>query len=98
MKITDKTLDTLLELSGLVVKDKKEREALKKQLSETLSYVENLEEIDTEGVEPAYFSSDENKNQFFEDGEENKRGLLREEALKLAAERYKKFFKVKRIL
>jgi len=98
MKITDKILDNLLLLSGLQAKDKKEREALKEQLSETLAYVENLEELNTENIKPAYFSSDENKNQVFYDGEKNLRGLKREDALHLAKRKSSRFFKVKRIL
>lgn len=98
MKITDKLLDQLIEMSGLKIKDSRERSLLKKQLSETLSYVENLEELNTRDVEPAYFSSDELKNQYFEDGEKNLRGFSRKQALKLARDVYKSFFKVKRII
>ncbi len=98
MKITDKLLEHLLEMSGLAIKNNKEKELLKRQLSETLSYVDNLEEISTRGVKPAYFSSRSLKNQAFKDGEKNMRGLKREEALKLAKSTYKDFFKVKRII
>ena len=98
MKITKKILEQLLKLSGLKTKDEKEKEILIKQISETLVYFENLEEIDTSKVKPAYFSSDDNKNQFFLDGEKNKRGLKREGALRLSQYKDKKYFKVKRII
>ncbi len=96
VKIKKDDLEKLLKISALKV-DEGERKVLLKQLSETLKYVENLEEVNIEGVEPAYFSATSEKNQVFSDGQKNTRRLDRKTALSLAKRSTSKYFKVKRI-
>lgn len=51
MKIDEDTIDHISELSKLRP-EKNERERFKEDLSKILSFVEKLEELDTEGIEP----------------------------------------------
>ncbi|MFA9288421.1 MAG: Asp-tRNA(Asn)/Glu-tRNA(Gln) amidotransferase subunit GatC [Weeksellaceae bacterium] len=75
-----------------------EVEKFKKQLEDTISYVENLDELDTAKVEPTLHSTNVN-NIYFEDGTENKRLFTTDEALKNApTQPKKKMFTVKRIM
>ena len=66
------------------------------QLSETLDYVENLNELKTDSVKEAHSVID-SKDVFFEDGEENKRGLSEKEVSKNAKLKNNQFV-VERIL
>lgn len=67
------------------------------QLTETLNYVKNLQELDTNHVAVTDHTV-EAKNVFFEDGEENARGFAPEEALLNAKNKKNNYFIVKRIL
>ena len=60
-----------------------EVEKFKKQLEDTINYVENLDELDTKEVKPTSHSTDVT-NVYFEDGTENKRLFTTDEALKNA--------------
>ncbi len=77
--------------------DEKNIEKFRSQLSETLKYVENLDELDTKGVEPTSHSTNVT-NVYFEDGVENTRQFTREEALKNGKKTKKGQFVVNRIL
>ena len=55
MSIDQQTLSKLEKLSHLTIAEEKREEVLQ-QLSEILAYVENLNELDTEGLE-SYFST-----------------------------------------
>ena len=68
-----------------------------KQLSETLSYVENLNELDTKNVKPTSQTANL-QDVFFKDGKENKRLLTTEEALKNAKKKKNGLFLVERII
>lgn len=58
MRIDDSTIERISELAKLRP-DQEEREGLKKDLTEILAFVEKLEELDTEGVEPLRHMLDE---------------------------------------
>jgi len=75
----------------------KEIKRFQKQLTETLDYVKNLQELDTSQV-AATDHTVEVKNVFFEDGEKNTRRLAPEEALLNAKNKKNNYFIVKRIL
>lgn len=82
-----KTLDKkgvqhLAKLATLDVSSK-EVEKYQQDLGETLKYVENLQELDTESIEPTSHVAD-TKNVSFADGDNNDRGLTTIEALKNA--------------
>jgi len=72
-------------------------EAYRKQLSETVSYIENMSELDTKGVEPTSHSTNMT-NVFFEDGTKNKRLLSQDEATSNAKLTKKGKFVVKRLM
>lgn len=74
---------------------KDEEEKFGKQLEETLNYIENLESVDTDGVEPTSQVTGL-ENVLRED--EAKPSLSQEEALKNAKSTHNGFFKVKGIL
>lgn len=81
-------------LANLPLTDEEE-EKYSKQLSETLDYVNKLEEIDTTNVEPtSQVTGLENVTR----DDEVLPSLSQEEALKNAKSTYKGYFKVKAIL
>lgn len=74
--LTNKEIIHLAELAGLHLTDK-EIEEIRIKLSETLDYVGNLNELNTASVVPTSQTTGLN-NIFFSDGEENKRGLVKD--------------------
>lgn len=68
-----------------------------KQLSETLDYVKNLQELDTNNVKTTDHTVDA-QNVYFEDGKKNSRGLSQQEALANSKSKKNSYFVVKRIL
>ncbi len=68
-----------------------------KQLIETINYVENLDELDTTGVEPTSHST-KLSNVFFADGTTNERTFTQEEALKNGKKTKRKMFVVERLM
>ena len=86
----------LAKLANLQLTDG-EIEKYQKQLSETIHYVENLDELDTKDVQPTSQTTDL-QDIFFEDGEENKRVFSQEEATENAKNKKEGAFVVKRIL
>ena len=72
-----------------------EKRKFEKQLSETAEYVKELEQVNTDGVDPiSQVTGLENVTR----DDEIKPSLTQEEALKNAKSTYKGFFKVKGIL
>lgn len=69
----------------------------KDQLTETLKYIENLSELDTENVEPAHNITGM-ENIGFEDGAQNSRGFTQDQALVGSKNIKKSSFVVKRIM
>ena len=57
MQVDDKLLEKLEKLSYLKV-DQSKREEIKEQLSEIVSFVDNLSELDTEGVDDKFAMDD----------------------------------------
>lgn len=86
----------LAKLANLTLTDA-EIEKYSKQLTETIDYAKNLEELDTSKVKPTA-SSAQLENVYFEDGTKNTRGLSAEDAIKNAKEKKDKYFKVGRIM
>lgn len=77
--------------------DSSEIEKYQSQLTETIHYVENLDELDTSNVQPTSHSTNV-QNVFFEDGEKNERGLSQKEALQNAKNTKNGQFVVPRIM
>lgn len=58
MKITDETVDHIAHLARLEFKGEAKQE-IKADLENIISFMEVLQEVDTEGVEPLMFMNDE---------------------------------------
>ena len=72
-------------------------EKYRKQLSETISYVENLDELNTSGVEPTSHST-KLGNVYFDDGTKNERLLTQKQAIVNSKHVKKEQFVVKRLM
>ncbi|CAN5192222.1 Asp-tRNA(Asn)/Glu-tRNA(Gln) amidotransferase subunit GatC [soil metagenome] len=72
-------------------------EKFRNQLTETLNYFENLDELDTTNVAPTSHSTDV-KNVYFEDGTQNERQFSQQEALKNGKHTKRNMFMVPRIM
>lgn len=94
MKITDELMEKIAHLARLEIKDS-EREALKKDMNDILAWVDKLKEVDTEGVEPLVYMSNEIDN-VREDKVENQ--LPQQEALDNAPDSDGKFFRVPKVI
>lgn len=93
MKIDKQTLEKIAHLARLDLDPGKEKDMLK-SLSEILTWVEKLNELNTEDVEPLTNMSME-MNMFRSD--EVKGHLEREKGLKNAPKKDEKFFKVPKV-
>ena len=85
----------LAQLSGLSLTDS-QIEKYKTQLEETISYIENLNELKTEKVNPT-FNTTALTNVYFCDGEKNDSSLSNSEIFQDAKNKEKKYFKVSSI-
>ena len=100
MSNTNLTKDDILriaKLANLEVTDEAEIKKYTEQLSETIQYVENLNELDTSKTKPSSHSIDLH-NVFFEDGTKNERGLTQDQAIKNAQQHKNGRFIVPRIM
>lgn len=94
MEITDAMVDKLAHLARLKFNEE-EKKAIKKDLEKMIAFVEKLDELKLEDVEPLLHMSDE-VNVLRED--EVKGSISREEALKNAALHDEQFFKVPKVI
>ena len=94
MSITRKDVEYIAQLARLRFKDE-ELENFTHQLNEILNYVEKLNELDTDNVEPLSHPI-ENINVFRND--ELKPSTQTDEALKNAPDRADEFFKVPKVI
>ena len=94
MAVTIKDVEHIAELARLRFNEK-ELDNFTLQLNEILSYVEKLNELDTENVEPLSHPV-ENSNVFRDD--EVKPSVKRDEALRNAPEKDDSFFKVPKVI
>lgn len=94
MSVTLKDVEHIAELARLKFSDE-ELESFTHQLNQILEYVEKLNELDTENVEPLSHPVEGN-NAFRED--ELKPSINREEALKNAHDSDDEFFKVPKVI
>lgn len=96
LNITSADVTKLARLANLTI-DKESSKSLSRQLSESLNYVHNLEDIDTSAVPGSYFTTSA-KNVMDEDEMDESVMLSQEEALKNAQNVKDGYFVVKRIL
>jgi aspartyl-tRNA(Asn)/glutamyl-tRNA(Gln) amidotransferase subunit C len=85
----------LAQLSGLSLTDS-QIEKYKTQLEETISYIENLNELQTEKVSPTSHTTSLT-NVYFNDGEKNERTLDLSAIFQNAKNKEKNYFKVSSI-
>ncbi|MFT5595392.1 MAG: aspartyl-tRNA(Asn)/glutamyl-tRNA(Gln) amidotransferase subunit C [Flammeovirgaceae bacterium] len=94
MIVDNALIDKLANLSKLEF-DEESKEGIKKDLTRMLAFVEQLNELDTEGVEPLIHVNEE-KNKFREDVVSEE--LSQKEALKNAPEHDGFYFKVPKVV
>ncbi|CUU05224.1 aspartyl/glutamyl-tRNA(Asn/Gln) amidotransferase subunit C [Candidatus Thermokryptus mobilis] len=94
MPVTIKDVEYIANLARLEFKEE-EKEKFTEQFNKILEYIDKLNELDTENVEPLYHVIDL-KNVFRED--EVKPSYPREEILKNAPSRTEFFFKVPKVI
>jgi aspartyl-tRNA(Asn)/glutamyl-tRNA(Gln) amidotransferase subunit C len=94
MEVNDALVEKLAQLSGLYFNEE-EKEEIKKDLEKMIGFVDKLNELDTEGVEPLLHMTD-NKNIFRDDVVQG--SISREEALKNAPETDGVFFQVPKVI
>lgn len=59
MKLDDRTLDRIAELARLDLSEPEARKAMLADMERVIGFVERLNEVDTTGVEPLIFMTDE---------------------------------------
>ena len=94
MEVNDAMIDKLAHLARLKF-DEAEKQEIKTDLQRMIVFVEKLNELDLEGVEPLLHMSDE-VNVLRED--EVKGSVSRSEALKNAPSHDEQFFKVPKVI
>ena len=94
MKITDEQLDHIARLARLRLTDE-ERTRLRKDLDDIVGYVEKLNEIDVDGIEPTSHAL-EQKNVFL--APDAAHPLHAADALKNAPLRHRDFFDIPRVI
>ena len=94
MKVDKETLNKIAHLARLEIKEEDE-ESVMKDLSEIITWVEKLNEVDTEGVEPLTSMSHE-VNALRDD--EVKPHLSHNDALKQAPKKDSDYFRVPKVL
>jgi aspartyl-tRNA(Asn)/glutamyl-tRNA(Gln) amidotransferase subunit C len=94
MIVNDELVDQLAHLARLEIRPD-EKESIKADLQKMIAFIEKLNEIDTTGVEPLLFMSDE-INVLREDKVEG--SITREEAFLNAPIKDDRFFKVPKVI
>ena len=97
MKITRKDVEHVAALAHLELAPE-EMERMAQQLDSILGYIEKLNELDTEKVEPMAQVLSESRADAALREDAERAGLAREEALQAAPEKDGTFFKVPRVL
>ncbi|MBK8499878.1 MAG: Asp-tRNA(Asn)/Glu-tRNA(Gln) amidotransferase subunit GatC [Flavobacteriales bacterium] len=95
MKIDEATLDRIAELTRLDYSDPAARQTILADMERVLSFVEKLNEVDTAGVEPLIFMTDE-ENVLREDVAFP--SITKQEALMNAPVKDSDYFKVPRVI
>lgn len=94
MKITEETVDRIAELAKLEFTPEEKKE-LMGDMNKILAFMEKLNELDTEGVEPLIYMSDQvnalRKDEVIQE-------ITREEALKNAPKKDSDYFRVPKVL
>lgn len=94
MKITEELIDHIAHLSRLEFEGDK-KEAIKADLERITTFMDKLQEVDTEGVEPLIFMTNE-VNRLRDDVVEET--VSQEEALKNAPKKDSDYFRIPKVL
>lgn len=94
MNIDIKQIEQVASLSRISLTDE-EKDIFREQLTDILSYIEKLNELDTDDVQPMAYATSL-KNVFREDKQES--SFARQEILELSPSSTNGFFKVPKIL
>lgn len=94
MKITEELIDHIAHLSRLEFEGEK-RVAIKQDLERITTFMDKLQEVDTEGVEPLIFMTNE-VNRLREDVVEET--VSQDEALKNAPKKDSDYFRIPKVL
>lgn len=94
MEITNEMIDKLANLAKLQFKNE-DRDSIRKDLSKIITFVDKIEELDTEGVEPLIHINQE-VNVLRED--EVKETVTQAQALKNAPSKDSDYFKIPTVL
>jgi len=94
MSVDIKTVEKLADLSKLEF-DEASKKELVNDLNRILGFIDKLNELDTENVEPLIYMNDE-KNSFRED--EDKIEITQDQALKNAPDKDSDYFRVPKVL
>ena len=95
MKIDDATLDRIAELARLDYSDPVARKAILSDMERVIGFVEKLNEVETKGVEPLIFMTEE-ENTLRDDAVEVT--VTKQEALMNAPVKDSDYFKVPRVV
>ena len=94
MKITEELIDHIAHLSRLEFEGEK-KEAIKADLERITTFMDKLKEVDTEGVEPLVFMTNE-VNRLRDDVVEE--SVSQDEALKNAPKKDSDYFRIPKVL
>lgn len=94
MKITEEIVDHIAHLARLEFEGKK-KDAIRQDLENIISFMDKLSEVDTEGVEPLIFMTEE-YNKLRED--EAVVTITQDEALKNAPKKDSDYFRIPKVL
>lgn len=94
MKITEELIDHIAHLSRLEFEGEK-KEAIKADLERITTFMDKLKEVDTEGVEPLIFMTNE-VNRLRDDVVEE--SVSQDEALKNAPKKDSDYFRIPKVL
>jgi aspartyl-tRNA(Asn)/glutamyl-tRNA(Gln) amidotransferase subunit C len=94
MKVTDEIVDHIAHLARLEFEGEK-KNAIREDLERIINFMEKLQEVDTENVEPLIFMSDE-VNRLREDEVEPM--LSQEEVLRNAPKKDSDYFRIPKVL
>jgi len=97
MRIDDTTLDRIAELAKLDYSEPNARKAIMADMERVLGFVEKLNEVDTTGVEPLVFMTDE-ADILREDDVDATSAVPKSEALKNSPVKDSDYFKVPRVV
>ncbi|MDR9399522.1 Asp-tRNA(Asn)/Glu-tRNA(Gln) amidotransferase subunit GatC [Salibacter sp.] len=94
MEVNDELVDKIAALAKLEFKGE-EKEAIKGDMQRILNFIDKLGEVDTEGVEPLVYMTDESLKLRADEVDQN---ISQDEALRNAPDKDSDYFKVPKVL